>query len=133
MNDIITAVSIRLTHAEGAWQNKRMASLLTGVFLSALLCSGLAGCATPQQTSENTLSVAEQKEHTAVTGNSCPQAKQERSYVEHCTSSTSRDPNTPIHDIPGSVQIINRDLIDDQKALTIGDALRNVSGVQGGR
>jgi iron complex outermembrane receptor protein len=45
----------------------------------------------------------------------------------------SRQPDTPIRDIPSSTHVITRPVIEDQKALTIGDALRNISGVQGGR
>ncbi|WP_198017143.1 TonB-dependent siderophore receptor [Methylocapsa acidiphila] len=39
--------------------------------------------------------------------------------------------NTPINEIPQSVQVIPRSLIDDQDSLTVGQALRNVSGVVG--
>ena len=35
----------------------------------------------------------------------------------------------PIMEIPGSVTVIPRQLIDDQQATTLGEALRNVSGV----
>ncbi|MBG0794031.1 TonB-dependent receptor plug domain-containing protein [Methylocystis sp. H62] len=35
----------------------------------------------------------------------------------------------PIMEIPGSVTVIPRQVIDDQQATTLGDALRNVSGV----
>ncbi len=35
----------------------------------------------------------------------------------------------PIMEIPGSVTVISRQLMDDQQATTLGDALRNVSGV----
>ncbi len=34
-----------------------------------------------------------------------------------------------IMEIPGSVTVISRQLMDDQQAITLGDALRNVSGV----
>jgi len=51
--------------------------------------------------------------------------------VTTCVSTMSRDPDTPIRDIPSSTQVITRPVIEDQKALTVGDALRNVSGVQG--
>ncbi|GKS56762.1 hypothetical protein YTPLAS18_02890 [Nitrospira sp.] len=42
----------------------------------------------------------------------------------------SREPDTPIRDVPGSAQILNRQVIEDQRALRLGDALRNASGVQ---
>ena len=35
----------------------------------------------------------------------------------------------PIMEIPGSATVISRQLIDDQQATTLGEALRNVSGV----
>ncbi len=35
----------------------------------------------------------------------------------------------PIMEIPGSATVISRRLIDDQQATTVGEALRNVSGV----
>lgn len=35
----------------------------------------------------------------------------------------------PIMEIPGSVTVISRQVMDDQQATTLGDALRNVSGV----
>ena len=59
--------------------------------------------------------------------------KTERTYVEPCASTLSRNPDMPIRDVPSSVHVVNRGLMDDQRALTIGDALRNVSGVQGSR
>lgn len=62
----------------------------------------------------------------------CSKPQTERTYFEPCITSTSRQPETPIKDVPGSAQVINRELMEDQRALTLGDALRNVSGVQGG-
>lgn len=35
----------------------------------------------------------------------------------------------PIMEIPGSATVISRQVIDDQQATTLGEALRNVSGV----
>jgi outer membrane receptor for ferric coprogen and ferric-rhodotorulic acid len=35
----------------------------------------------------------------------------------------------PIMEIRGSVSVISRQVMDDQQAITLGDALRNVSGV----
>jgi catecholate siderophore receptor len=35
----------------------------------------------------------------------------------------------PIMDVPGSATVINRQILDDQQATTLGQALRNVSGV----
>lgn len=98
--------------------------------LSVILSLGLAGCATPEIPHEQASAVEEQRP-AASPDHRCPPVNKDRSYVETCTSATSRDPNTPVRDIPGSTQIINRQLIEDQRALTVGDALRNVSGVQG--
>jgi outer membrane receptor for ferric coprogen and ferric-rhodotorulic acid len=39
------------------------------------------------------------------------------------------DEKHPIMEIPGSVTVISRQLMDDQQATTLADALRNVSGV----
>jgi outer membrane receptor for ferric coprogen and ferric-rhodotorulic acid len=35
----------------------------------------------------------------------------------------------PIMEVPGSATVVSRKLMDDQQAITLGDALRNVSGV----
>jgi len=35
----------------------------------------------------------------------------------------------PIMDVPGSATVINKQILDDQQATTLGQALRNVSGV----
>lgn len=39
------------------------------------------------------------------------------------------DKRYPIMEIPGSITVIPRQLMDDQQATTLGEALRNVSGV----
>ncbi|ARN81454.1 hypothetical protein B1812_10645 [Methylocystis bryophila] len=36
---------------------------------------------------------------------------------------------TPIMEVPGSATVINRQILDDQQATTLEQALRNVSGV----
>lgn len=59
----------------------------------------------------------------------CRTPKREHSYLEPCISFSGQGPQIPIRDVPSSVHIINRDLLDDQKALSIEDALRNVNGV----
>lgn len=35
----------------------------------------------------------------------------------------------PIMEVPGSATVVSRKLMDDQQAITLGDALRNVSSV----
>jgi len=47
--------------------------------------------------------------------------------VTQAASATKTD--TPILDIPQSIQVISLKLIEDQQALTFNDAIRNVSGV----
>ena len=50
------------------------------------------------------------------------------SYVAEEASTATRT-ETPIEDIPQSIQVVTRKVIDDQKAIRIEQALRNVSGV----
>lgn len=96
-----------------------------------ILSLGLAGCtATNERPPQQTLA-AEERQPAAFPDQRCQAASRDRGYVEPCVSVNSRDPNTPVRDIPGSSQVINRQLIEDQRALTVGDALRNVSGLQG--
>jgi iron complex outermembrane recepter protein len=53
---------------------------------------------------------------------------QQDSYrVENSTTATRTD--TPLRDIPQSIQVVSQQVIEDQKAVTLGDVLRNVSGV----
>lgn len=94
--------------------------------LIGLAVAMLVGCA--QLPSEQRISTSEPTGEQA-----CEPPVRERSYVAVCASMTSREPDTPIRDIPSSTHVITRPVIEDQKALTIGEALRNVSGVQGGR
>ena len=48
-------------------------------------------------------------------------------YVPYVTGADGK--KYPIMEIPGSVTVISRQLMDDQQAITLGNALRNVSGV----
>lgn len=50
------------------------------------------------------------------------------SYAVRDSSSATRT-NTPIKEIPQSIIVINRNVIDDQQSVTLGEALSNVSGV----
>ncbi|MEX0269197.1 TonB-dependent siderophore receptor [Leptolyngbyaceae cyanobacterium UHCC 1019] len=45
------------------------------------------------------------------------------------SSSTATKTDTPILDIPGSVQIVPRQVLQDQRVTRVGDAIQNVSGV----
>lgn len=47
------------------------------------------------------------------------------------TAASATRTNTPIQEIPQSIQVIPRSVIDDQDALSVAEVLRNVSGVQG--
>ncbi|WP_428354948.1 TonB-dependent siderophore receptor [Methyloprofundus sp.] len=51
-----------------------------------------------------------------------------RSYSSFYSSTATRI-NTPLMQLPQSVQVITRALIDDQQAITISESLRNISGV----
>lgn len=54
--------------------------------------------------------------------------QQEAGYVvEEATTATRTE--TPLRDIPQSIQVVPRQVIEDQQVQKIGDALRNVSGV----
>ncbi|WP_230843424.1 TonB-dependent siderophore receptor [Gloeobacter morelensis] len=48
-------------------------------------------------------------------------------------STTATRTDTPIRDIPANVQVIPRQLIEDQGAIRLSDVLRNVSGVSFGQ
>lgn len=46
------------------------------------------------------------------------------------TASTATKTDTPVRDIPGSIQVIPRRILEDQKTTRIQEALENVSGVR---
>lgn len=52
----------------------------------------------------------------------------EKSYIQTNSSSATKT-NTPIKEIPQSIQVIKRSVLDDQQNITVSEALRNVSGV----
>lgn len=61
----------------------------------------------------------------------------ETSYIAEQSSSATRIP-APINDVPRSIGVVTRDVIEDQKAFRMEDAIRNISGTfmsnsQGGR
>ncbi|MGX2041477.1 TonB-dependent siderophore receptor [Methylocaldum sp. MU1018] len=45
---------------------------------------------------------------------------------------TATKTDTPIMETPVSVQTVSRPVMDDQQAISVGDALKNVSGIQSG-
>lgn len=53
--------------------------------------------------------------------------KEDNYNVDDVTTATRTD--TPLRDVPQSIQVIPQKVIEDQKITRIGDALRNVSGV----
>ncbi|PSN10102.1 TonB-dependent siderophore receptor [filamentous cyanobacterium CCT1] len=54
--------------------------------------------------------------------------EQETGYaVDQATTATRTD--TPLRDIPQSIQVVPEQVIEDQRAVRLNDALRNVSGV----
>lgn len=51
-----------------------------------------------------------------------------QAYTDNEASTAMRIP-VPIHDIPRSVEVVTRQVMEDQKVIRMSDALRNVSGV----
>ncbi|WPF89209.1 TonB-dependent siderophore receptor [Cyanobacterium aponinum AL20118] len=56
------------------------------------------------------------------------EVQEEDYFIPDATTATLTD--TPIRDVPQSIQVIPEQIIRDQQLLDLGDALRNVSGVQ---
>jgi iron complex outermembrane recepter protein len=57
--------------------------------------------------------------------------EQEEDYVsEDATTATRTD--TPLRDIPQSIQVVPRQVLEDQQVIQLEEALRNVSGVEQG-
>ncbi|MFO0775522.1 MAG: TonB-dependent receptor [Nitrospiraceae bacterium] len=54
--------------------------------------------------------------------------RKEPSYTADESTSAMRIP-VPVHDTPRAVEIVTRQVLDDQKIIRFGEALRNVSGV----
>lgn len=84
------------------------------VIISAILTSSLVNAETTE-IQLNEVSVTEQRENT--------------DYSVKESSSATRT-KTPIKEIPQSIVVINRNVINDQQSVTLSDALRNVSGVR---
>lgn len=55
-------------------------------------------------------------------------AEREEGYAPRSATTATRT-DTPLRDIPQSIQVVPRQIIEDQAAVTLRDALRNVSGV----
>ena len=58
---------------------------------------------------------------------SAPAAEAHGYYTPYLTDPSGE--RVPIMDVPGSAVVINRQILDDQQATTLGQALRNVPGV----
>lgn len=54
--------------------------------------------------------------------------RKDKSYTVDEVSSATRIP-VPVHDTPRSVEVVTRQVLEDQKVIRFSDALRNVSGV----
>ncbi len=54
--------------------------------------------------------------------------RESQAYTVDDTSTATRMP-VPIHDTPRSVEVVTRQVMEDQKVIRFSDALRNVSGV----
>ncbi|MBD2165572.1 TonB-dependent siderophore receptor [Calothrix membranacea FACHB-236] len=54
--------------------------------------------------------------------------EEDRYRVPNASTATKTD--TPVRDIPGSIQVIPRQILEDQKTTRIQEALENVSGVE---
>ena len=113
------------------------------MFVSAFVCFSISGVTpvvvqgqeVPSQPSQQTQSNQEEKsaqqslriEETQVTG----EREQEHDYrVEEATTATKTD--TPLRNTPQSVQVIDRQVIEDRQILRLSEVANNVSGVQYG-
>lgn len=93
--------------------------LLTGSGLSYTFTAEDAVVIKPIQPVDNTLS--------AVTVTDKYQ-ENATSYIQINSISATKT-NTPIKQIPQSIQVIKRSLIDDQQSLNVSESLKNVSGI----
>lgn len=57
-------------------------------------------------------------------------ARNSGSYRENMSALATRTP-TPLRDIPQSIQVINRQLIEDRGVMTVAEALRTTAGING--
>lgn len=57
-------------------------------------------------------------------------ARKSGSYRENISSLATRTP-APLRDIPQSIQVINRQLMEDRGVLSVGEALRTTAGING--
>lgn len=93
-----------------------------GLGLSALLLSPCLLAQSPDTTEERTLPTVEVTATTEAAGGPVQGYQAKR-------SATGTKTDTPLLITPMSVQVISRDVMDDQQVLKISDAIKNVSGV----
>lgn len=67
------------------------------------------------------------KAHRAASPATAAASSNDSYYVPYVTGAGGA--KYPIMEVPGSATVVSRKLMDDQQAITLGDALRNVSGV----
>lgn len=67
------------------------------------------------------------KKHRAHSGAGALSHAEHGYYTPYLTGPNGE--RTPIMEVPGSATVINRQILDDQQARTLGEALRNASGV----
>ncbi|ULA65998.1 MAG: Ferrichrome iron receptor [Nitrospira sp.] len=97
-----------------------MLIMATQLLSLIILTASLSGCT--QISGDRKFSAAKPSSPAA-----CHEPMDQYGYVAACVS------GSPIETMPYSTHVITRPVIVDQKALTLGDALRNVSGVQSSR
>jgi len=89
------------------------------------------GAAKPAVASETGAGGPGDRDGTSITGYGGAGAAQDpynKSYVLE-KASTGTKTNTPVMDTPLNVQSVSQQVLRDQQAITLGDALQNVSGV----
>ena len=99
------------------------------MFRSYLLAGGAASCLIlPTMASAQDAASSDQRRTPSWTGGDIIVTGQRQTYAEPDTSAATKT-NTPIINVPQSVQVINKTLIEEQDRRTLADALVNVSGV----
>lgn len=116
-----------LLHSQPAMFHPCRAIAPSTFALIALAALVMAGCGSVREGFRGQATVAQIPAET--TEHDCGRPPSDRSYVAACVSTGTRA-DTAIREVPHSTQVITRPVIEDQKALRLCDALRNVSGVQ---
>lgn len=102
------------------------------MFRSYLLAGGAASCLMPAASAYAQEAIpsdpGEQRRTPSWTGDDIVVTGLRQTYTEPDTSAATKT-NTPLINVPQSVQVINKTLIEEQDRRTLADALVNVSGV----